>query len=47
MCKHLIGISARCKLDGCQIPLKAKQVPLGQKRKKGAPSKAKKALIAQ
>ena len=47
MCKHLIGISARCKLVGCQIPLIAKQVPLGQKRKRGAPSKAKKALIVQ
>ena len=46
-CKHLIAISIRLKLDDCIIPLAAKQIPLGQKRKRGAPSKAKKALLVQ
>jgi hypothetical protein len=47
MCKHLIAISATLRLEGCVIPLLAKTVPLGQKRKRGAPAKAKKALIVQ
>ena len=45
MCKHLIAISAILRLEGCVIPKLAKTVPLGQKRKRGAPAKAKKALI--
>ena len=44
MCKHLIAISATLRLEGCVIPKLAKTVPLGQKRKRGAPAKAKKAL---
>ena len=47
MCKHLIAISATLRLEGCVIPLLAKSVPLGQKRNRGAPIKAKKALILQ
>ena len=45
--KHLIGLSARAKLPGCVIDMIAKQVPLGQKRRRGAPPRAKKALIVQ
>jgi hypothetical protein len=46
-CKHLIAISSALKLDNCIIPQNAKNIPLGQKRKRGAPTKAKKALIVQ
>ena len=45
MCKHLIAILAKLRLEGCVIQLLAKSVPLGQKRKRDAPVKAKKALI--
>eukprot|EP01024_Parvocaulis_polyphysoides_P009218 TRINITY_DN12837_c0_g1_i2.p1 TRINITY_DN12837_c0_g1~~TRINITY_DN12837_c0_g1_i2.p1 ORF type:complete len:610 (+),score=28.52 TRINITY_DN12837_c0_g1_i2:103-1932(+) len=45
ICKHIIGIAI---LRGYVTPpLQAKDVPLGQKRKRGRPSKAKKALIIQ
>ena len=47
MCKHLIAISARLQLDGCTLPILAKQIPLGQKINRGAPNKAQKALIKQ
>ena len=47
MCKHLIAISSKLRLEGCVISLLAKTVPLGQKRKRGAPTKAKKVLIVQ
>ena len=47
MCKHLIAISARLQLYGFAIPILAKQIPLGQKRKRGAPQKAHKALTKQ
>ena len=30
------------RLEGCVIPLLARTVPLGQKRKRGAPAEAKK-----
>jgi hypothetical protein len=44
-CKHVIGVALRLKL--CEAPLEAQSVPIGQKRKRGRPSKAKKALIVQ
>ena len=47
ICKHVIAVSATLRLDGCIIPLTAKQIPLGQKRKRGAPKKAAQALIRQ
>ena len=47
MCKHLIAVSSTLRLEGCVIPLLAKTVSLGQKWKRGAPAKAKKALIVQ
>ncbi len=46
-CKHLFALSYNKKLNGALISETAKQVLLGQKRRKGAPSKAKKALIRQ
>ena len=45
ICKHIVGLAARYKL--CSIPLEAKNIPLGQKRKRGRVAKAKKALIVQ
>ena len=44
-CKHMIGVANILRLDGCSIPLNAKIVPLGQKRKRGAPKKATRALL--
>lgn len=45
MCKHVYGIAMCTKLV---VPrFEAKQVPLGQKRKRGRPKLAKKALIKQ
>ena len=46
-CKHLTAISATLRLEGCSIPLTAKQMPLGQKKKRGAPRKSAPALIRQ
>lgn len=45
MCKHIIGLSIRLKY--AVPPVEAKNIPLGQKRKRGRPSKAKPALIIQ
>ena len=45
ICKHIIGISARNKL--ITIPIEAKTIPIGQKRKRVRPAKAKKALEQQ
>lgn len=45
MCKHVIGLSIRLKYT--VPPVEAKNIPLGQKRKRGRPSKAKPALIVQ
>jgi hypothetical protein len=45
MCKHVIGISMRMKY--CKPPPEAKNVPIGEKRKRGRPAKAKKALLTQ
>lgn len=44
-CKHYVGMLIR--LKKVEVPPKAKCIPLGQKRKRGRPSKAKKALIIQ
>jgi len=43
MCKHIIGISIR--LNYIKPPPAARQVPIGQKRNRGRPKKASKALI--
>ncbi|RNA20678.1 hypothetical protein BpHYR1_029787 [Brachionus plicatilis] len=47
ICKHLIGISKILNIPGCEIPLSAKNVPIGEKRKSGRPANAKQALIVQ
>ena len=47
MCKHHIAIRLDLQLDGCTLPILAKQIPLGQKINRGAPNKAQKALIKQ
>ena len=44
-CKHVIGLAIRTKK--VKPPPAAKQVPLGQKRKRGRPAKSKKALLIQ
>ncbi|KAG4068613.1 hypothetical protein HA402_004954 [Bradysia odoriphaga] len=43
ICKHLVGMAVRYKL--VEVPLSAKSVPIGQKRKRGRPRKAKHALL--
>jgi len=43
MCKHLLGLAIRLKLT--TPPPAAKQIPIGQKRKRGRPSLAAMALI--
>lgn len=45
MCKHILGLAIRLKYAA--PPLEAKNIPIGQKRKRGRPSKAKRALIIQ
>lgn len=45
LCEHIIGIALRLKL--AEAPVEAKTLPLGQKRKRGRPSKAKTALERQ
>ena len=45
ICKHIIGISIRLKY--CKVPPEAKNVKIGTKRKRGRPSKARKALLIQ
>lgn len=43
ICKHVIGMSIRLKY--CKPPPEAKNVEIGTKRKRGRPSKARKALL--
>ncbi|CAF3269215.1 unnamed protein product [Rotaria sp. Silwood2] len=45
ICKHIIGMSIRLKL--CKPPPAAKNVPIGEKRKRGRPAKARRALLMQ
>jgi hypothetical protein len=45
MCKHVVGLAIRSKF--CTPPIEAKNIPIGQKRRRGKPSKAKKALLVQ
>lgn len=45
ICKHLVGMAIRLKL--VKPPIEVKTVPLGEKRKRGRPAKAKKALLTQ
>lgn len=43
--KHIIGMSIRLKY--CKPPPEAKNVDIGSKRKRGRPTKAKRALLTQ
>jgi uncharacterized Zn finger protein len=43
MCKHIIGLAIR--LKSAKPPPAAKDVPIGENRKRGRPKQAKKALI--
>jgi hypothetical protein len=43
MCKHIIGLAIR--LKAAKPPPAAKEIPRGQKRKRGRPNKSSKALI--
>ncbi|CAF3862535.1 unnamed protein product [Rotaria sp. Silwood1] len=45
ICKHVVGMSIRLKY--CKPPPAAKTVPIGQKRRRGRPAKAKPALLVQ
>ncbi|CAF1030694.1 unnamed protein product [Didymodactylos carnosus] len=45
ICKHVAGMSIRLKY--CKPPAAAKTVPIGEKRKRGRPAKAKPALLVQ
>ena len=45
ICKHVVGMSIRLKY--CKPPAAAKTVPIGEKRKRGRPAKAKPALLVQ
>jgi len=45
ICKHIIAVANVFRLN--TIPEQALQVPLGLKRKRGAPTKARTALIVQ
>jgi hypothetical protein len=45
MCKHVIGLAI--KLNLCKPPPAGKNVPIGQKRCRGRPSKPKKPLLIQ
>lgn len=45
VCEHIVGIALRLKL--VEAPIEAKNVPLGQKRKRGRPAKSKPALQYQ
>ena len=45
ICPHIIALAIKYEL--CDAPLAAKNVPLGERRKRGRPSLAKKAFIRQ
>lgn len=45
ICKHIIGVSLRMKY--VTAPDEAKNLPLGQKRKRGRPALARAALVFQ
>ena len=45
VCKHILGMRIRQK--SVTVPEEAKGIPLGQKRKRGRPARAKRALLTQ
>lgn len=44
-CKHIVGMCIRLQL--VNVPDSAKNIPLGQKRKRGRPGRARRALVVQ
>lgn len=44
-CKHIVGLAIRN--QSAEAPIEAKLVPIGQKRRRGRPSKARSALVVQ
>jgi hypothetical protein len=47
VCKHSLGIPIRLRLPGVQVPDAAKTLPLGQRRRRGRPAHARRALLIQ
>ncbi|CAF4475835.1 unnamed protein product, partial [Rotaria sp. Silwood2] len=45
MCKHVVGMAIM--LNYCTPPPDAKNVKIGEKRRRGRPTKSKKALLIQ
>ena len=45
ICKHALGLHIPFKL--CDVPILAKNISLGQNKKRGRPARAKKALLVQ
>ena len=45
MSKHVVGLSIR--LGYCKSPAAAKDVPIGERIKRGRPKKAKRALLKE
>lgn len=45
ICKHIVGMAIRLKI--WKPPPSAKALPIGEKRKRGRPAKARRALIMQ
>ncbi|CAF1118993.1 unnamed protein product [Rotaria sordida] len=45
MCKHVVGMAIR--LNYCKPPPAAKNIKIGEKRRRGRPAKSKKALLMQ
>lgn len=45
LCKHSVGMHIRLQL--LEVPVEARNIPLGQRRKRGRPQKAKHALLVQ
>ena len=44
-CKHIMGVAKRLGMPDTRFPEAAADIPVGQKRKKGAPRKNSRALI--
>jgi uncharacterized Zn finger protein len=44
-CKHVVGMAIRLKY--CKPPSAVETMPIGEKRKRGRPAKAKPALLVQ
>ena len=47
ICKHSLGMAIRLKALNCVVPAISKNIPIGQKRRRGRPKLARPALIVQ